>query len=146
MSESSSESWDASANRGMRCSRTDDNVERRHATGASRQQYAVLRFIILSLFGHVSEALLRLEGFAPWPLAWFLWFVACWPGIAAGIIARWSRFATSAALLRLHLLNAAIVIAMIEWSYAARSDTPLYITIIAEIVLVYAVIARVRRE
>lgn len=130
-------------------------MERRHVGPESRQQFAVLRFIILSLFGYacgigvvllINEALLGLEGFAPWPLAWFLWFVACWPGIAAGIIARWSRFATSAALLRLHLLNAAIVIAMIEWSYAARSDTPLYITIIAEIVLVYAVIARVRRE
>ncbi len=115
----------------------------------------MLRFIFFSLCGYacgiglvllINEVLLGLEGFAPWPLAWFLWFVACWPGIAAGLIARWSRAATPAALRRLHLLNAAIVIGMIEWSYGVRSDTPLYITIIAEIVLVYAVIARVRRE
>lgn len=114
----------------------------------------MLWFIILSLFGHacgigvvllVSEALLGLEGFAPWPLAWFLWFVACWPGIAAGIIARWSRGAAPAALLRLHLLNAAAIAALIAVSYLLRSDTPLYITIIVEIVLVYAAIARVRR-
>ncbi len=71
--------------------------------------------------------------------------MACWPGIAAGIIARWSRGAAPAALLRLHLLNAAAIAALIAVSYLLRSDTPLYITIIVEIVLVYAAIARVRR-
>jgi len=114
----------------------------------------VLRFINLSLLGYAcgigvvllfNEALLALEGFAPWPLAWFLWFVGCWPGIVAGIIARWSGAASHAALLRLHLLNAAFLIGMIELSYLFRSDTPLYFTIIAEIALVYLVIARVKR-
>lgn len=131
-----------------------DNVERRHLGPESRQQCSVLGFVIFTLIGYaagiglvllLNEGLLGWTGFTPWPIAWFIWSVACWPGLAAGVIARWSGAASPRALIRLHGANAVFVIAMIEASYMLGSDTPFYITIMFEIVLVYVAISRAKK-
>jgi hypothetical protein len=94
----------------------------------------------------VNERLLGFEGFTAWPIAWFLWSVACWPGVAAGVIARWTKVATPRALIWLHLVNAVFIIILVELSYALTDDTPFYIAMIVEIVLVYVVISRAKRD
>lgn len=115
----------------------------------------MLWFIILTLIGYAcgiglvlvfNELLLGLQGFTAWPIAWFLWSVACWPGLAAGVIARWTKVVTPRSLIRLHSLNAGFIVIMMELSYLLESDTPYYIALMVEIVLVYVVIARAKRD
>lgn len=115
----------------------------------------MLGFIIFTLIGYaagigvvllVNERLLGLAGFTDWPIAWFLWCVASWPGLVAGVIARWSKGASPGALIWLHSCNALFVVAMIELSYLLGSDTPFYITIMVEIVLVYLAISRAKAD
>jgi len=134
-------------------SRRCDAVERRHLAANSRQQCSVVAFVIFTLAGYVAgigamllinERWLGLGGFTEWPIAWFIWSVACWPGLAAGMIARWSGVSPKA-MIRLHGANAAFVIVMIEASYVLGGDTPFYITIMVEIVLVYAAISRAKK-
>jgi len=115
----------------------------------------VLGFVIFALVGYAAgigavllfnEAVLGLTGFTPWPIAWFVWSVACWPGLGAGVIARWSGAASPKSLIWLHGANAVFVIAMIEASYVLSSDTPFYFTFIVEIVLVYLAMSRAKRQ
>jgi hypothetical protein len=93
----------------------------------------------------LNERLLGLSGFTEWPIAWFLWCVASWPGVVAAMIARWSKGASPRTLIWLRGANALFVIVMIELSYSLGSDTPYYVTVMVEIVLVYLAISRAKR-
>ena len=114
----------------------------------------MLGFVIFTLVGYaagigavllINEGFLGLDGFTEWPIAWFIWSGGCWPGLVAGVIARWSGAVSFRALIRLHLGNACFVAGMIELSYVLSSDTPFYLTIIVEIVLVYVAISQAKK-
>ncbi|MCC6906461.1 MAG: hypothetical protein IT430_00840 [Phycisphaerales bacterium] len=114
----------------------------------------MLGFVVLTLFAYaaavglvllINERLLGMSGFTDWPIAWFLWCVACWPGVAAGVIARWSGAASQRTLIAVHAGNAVLIFVLMELSYLLASDTPFYIAMMCEIVLVYVAISQAKK-
>lgn len=107
-------------------------------------QLAIYTGLIVGL-SIVQQQAIRQSPFGSVALFIFLWTIAYWPSVVAVTLMRWARRISPSAMLKVMVINEAILLLLAQIGLFMRSDWPFYIAIVVEIAAIHWVLAFVRK-